>query len=198
MLSPGVWQFCFGSFPGVVLQEELESVQKRATRFVTENYKYETVSILGQLKWESFKKRRKDNRLILLDRGLKGKASIPADYLIPKTRRGRNQHPEAFQTPIANTDVYECSFFPQTIRDWNILPDSLISSAEDAEDSVAKFTSLVRARPGLISLITSPGEWLSFQHFTSNLSWSCHIWTIKAQISLCIHAVWSAPLLFTA
>ena len=38
------------------------------------------------------------------------------------------------------------SFFPQTIRDWNALPDSLISSAEDAEDCVAKFTSLVRAR----------------------------------------------------
>ena len=31
-------------------------------------------------------------------------------------------------------------------RDWNALPDSLISSAEDAEDCVAKFTSLVRAR----------------------------------------------------
>ena len=52
----------------------------------------------------------------------------------------------AFQTPIASTDVYKGSFFLQTIRDWNALPDSLISSAEDAEDCVAKFTSLVRAR----------------------------------------------------
>ena len=39
-----------------------------------------------------------------------------------------------------------CSFFPPTIRDWNALPGSLISSTEDAEDCVAKFTSLVRAR----------------------------------------------------
>ena len=135
--------------PGVVLQEELESVQKRAARFVTGNYNYETGSmtgILGQLKWESLKKRRKDNRLILLYKGLKGKASVPTDDLIPKTRRCRNQHSMAFQTPIANTDVYKGSFFPQTIRDWNALPDSLISSAEDAEDCVAKFTSLVRAR----------------------------------------------------
>ena len=135
--------------PGVVLQEELESVQKRAARFMTGHYKYETGSmtgILGQLKWESLKKRRKDNRLILLYKGLKGKASIPTKDLIPKTRCGRNQHSKAFQTPIANTDVYKCSFFPQTIRDWNVLLDSLISSAEVAEDSVAKFTSLVRAR----------------------------------------------------
>ena len=135
--------------PGVVLQEELESVQKRAARFVTGNYNYETGSmtgILGQLKWECLKKRRKDNRLILLYKGLKGKASVQTDDLIPQTRRCRNQHSVAFQTPIANTDVYKGSFFPQTIRDWNALPDSLISSAEDAEDCVAKFTSLVRAR----------------------------------------------------
>ena len=102
--------------------------------------------ILGQIKWKSHKKRRKDNRLILLYKGLKGKASVPTDDLIPKTRRCGNLHSMAFQTPIANTDVYKGSFFPQTIRDWNALPDSLISSAEDAEDCVAKFTSLVRAR----------------------------------------------------
>ena len=74
---------------GVVLQEELESVQKRAARFVTGNYNYETGSmtgILGQLKWEFLRKRRKDNRLIFLYKGLKGKASVPTDDLIPKTR----------------------------------------------------------------------------------------------------------------
>ena len=139
-----VWEL-----PGVVLQEEIEIVQKCAARFVTRNYNYETGSmtgILGQLKWESLKKRRKDNRLILLYKGLKGKASFPTDDLIPKTRRCRNQHSMAFQTPIANTDVFKGSFFPQTVRDWNALPDSLISSAEYAEDCVAKFTSLVRAR----------------------------------------------------
>ena len=80
---------------------------------------YETGSmtgILGRLKWESLKNGRKDNRLILLYKGLKGKARIPTDDLIPKTRRGRNQHSLAFQ-------------LPQTIRDWNGLPESLISSS---------------------------------------------------------------------
>ena len=136
---------------GVVLREELKACKSALPQViaVTGNCNYETGSmtgILGQLKWESLKKRRKDNRLILLYKGLKGKASVPTDDLIPKTRRCRNQHTMAFQTPIANTDVYKGSFFPQTIRDWNALPDSLISSAEDAEDCVAKFTSLVRAR----------------------------------------------------
>ena len=112
---------------------------------MTKNYDYETGSmtgILGQLKWESLKKRRKDNRLILLYKGLKGKAKIPTDDLIPKTRHGRNQHSLAFQIPSASKDVYMYSFFPQTIRDWNDLPESLISSSELSEDSVSKFTSL--------------------------------------------------------
>ena len=131
------------------LQKELEKVQNRAARFVTRNYNYETGSmtgILGQLKGESLKKRRKDNRLILLYKGLKGKAKIPTDDLIPKTRRGRNQHSLAFQIPSASKDVYMYSFFPQTIRDWNDLPESLISSSELSDDSVSKFTSLVSAR----------------------------------------------------
>ena len=96
--------------PGVVLQEELESMQKRAARFVTGHYNYESGSmtgILGQLKWESLKKRRKDNRLILLHKGFKGKASVSTNDLNPKTRRCRNQHSLAFQTPIANTNVYK-------------------------------------------------------------------------------------------
>ena len=131
------------------LQEELEKVQNRVTRFVTGNYVFETGSmtgILGQLKWESLMKRRKDSRLILLYKGLKGKARIPKDDLIPKNRRCRNQHSLAFQIPSASKKWYKSSFFPQTIRDWNDLPDSLISSAEMSDDCVSKFASLVRAR----------------------------------------------------
>ena len=88
----------------VKLQEELEKVENRAARFVASNYVFETgivTGILGQLKWKSLKKRRKDKILILLYKGLKGKARIPTDDLIPKTRRGRNQHSLAFQIPVS-------------------------------------------------------------------------------------------------
>ena len=68
---------------GVGLQNELETVQNRAARFVTGNYNFETgsmTSILEHLEWKSLKKRRRDNRLILVYKGLKGKASIPTVY----------------------------------------------------------------------------------------------------------------------
>ena len=119
----------------ILLQEELEKVQKRAARFVTGNYIYETGSMTGileQLKWESLKKRRRDSRIIMLYQGLKGAASKPTNDLVPPIRHVRNHHSLAFQPPFANTDIYMCSFFPQTIRDWNSLTDTLLSAAEGA------------------------------------------------------------------
>ena len=70
---------------------------------------------------------------------------IPTNDLIPLVRRCRNHHSMAYQVPIANTDIYRYSSFPQIIRDWNALPDSFISSAKGPENGVAKFTSLVIA-----------------------------------------------------
>ena len=104
--------------------------------------------ILKQLKCESLKKRRKDSRLIMLSKSLKGHgaASIPTNDLVPPIRHTRNQHSLAFQIPVAGTDIYTSGFFPQTTRDRNFLTDSLISASDCTVDSVTKFTSLVRAR----------------------------------------------------
>ena len=48
----------------ITLNDELENVQKRAARFVTRNYSYETGSMTGileELKWETLQKRREDH-----------------------------------------------------------------------------------------------------------------------------------------
>ena len=102
----------------ILLQEKLEKVQKRAARFVTGNYIYETESMTGileQLKWESLKKR-SDSRIIMLYKGLKGAASIPMNALVPPIRHVRNHHSLVFQAPFANTDIYKCSFFPRLLE----------------------------------------------------------------------------------
>ena len=77
---------CVWDPQGMVLQQEIEKVQNRAARFFTSNYCFETGSMTGileKLKWESLKRRKRDSRLILLCKGLKGAASIPTDDLIP-------------------------------------------------------------------------------------------------------------------
>ena len=89
----------------MVLQQEIQKVLNRAARFVTSNYCFEAGSRTGTLKWESLEKRRRDSRLILLYKGLKGAASIPTDDLIPTIRHSRNHHSLTFQTPAARTDT---------------------------------------------------------------------------------------------
>ena len=48
----------------------------------------------------------------IIYKGLNGKARIPMDDLIHKTRRCRNQHSLSFQIPPVSKDAYKYSFFP--------------------------------------------------------------------------------------
>ena len=109
---------CVWDPQGMVLQAKLETVQNMTARFVTSNVCFETgnmTGILEKLRWEYLKKRRRDSRLILLYKGLKGAASIPTDDLIRPIKHSRNQHSLTFQTSAARTDIYKGSFFPQNI-----------------------------------------------------------------------------------
>ena len=54
--------------------------------------------------------------------------------------------PWPFRYPLLVKMSISIASSPQTIRDWNDLPEFLISSSELSDDSVSKFTSLVRAR----------------------------------------------------
>ena len=90
-----------------VPREEMRCVYSN-TRVIADEYHFvirSMTGILEQLKWETLKKRRRDRRLILLYKGLKGKASVPTDDLIPK-----NHHSMTYEVPIANIDIYKCSF----------------------------------------------------------------------------------------
>ena len=165
--------------PGVVLQGELESVQKRAARFVTGNYNYETGSmtgILGQLKWESLKKRRKDNRLILLYKGLKGKASIPTDDLIPKTGVVEISTLWHFRLPLLIQMFIKVASSPR-LSGIGMHSPILWSHLLKMQRTVL-LSSLLWWELGTNSLITGPGEWLSLRRFTSKLSWSWS-WPVK-------------------
>ena len=103
--------------------------------------------ILEKLKWESLKKRRRDSRLILLYKGLKGAASIPTDDVIPPIRRSRNHHSLTFRPPLQEL-AFTRAHSSLKQSDWKALPDSIITSVEGAEDGVARFTSLSRGVPG--------------------------------------------------
>ena len=173
--------------PGVVLQEELESVQKRAARFVTGNCSYETGSmtgILGQLKWESLKKRRKDNRLILLlydhksiyyIKVLKVKPVYQHMTLSPKLGVVGISTLWHFRLPLPIQMFIKVASSPRLSGIG--MPSPIVWSHPLKMQRIVLLSSLLWWELGTNSLITGPGEWLSFQRFTSKLSWS---WSVLA------------------
>ena len=67
-----------------------------------------------------------------------------------------------FQIPSASVEAYKCSFFPQTNRDLNYLPDSLISSSEMSDGCVSIRSSHLFFELGTsFPQVTAPGEKLS-------------------------------------
>lgn len=129
------------------LQEQLESVQKRSARFIASNYNFEPGSmtkILQQLKLEPLKNRRKQNRLILLTKGLKNQAKIPTNFFEPPTRRTKNMHSSHFKIIYARTDIMKYSFIPNTIKDWNNLTPKVITSVMEAGDLAEKYSDVIR------------------------------------------------------
>jgi hypothetical protein len=51
---------------------------------------------------------------------------VPTTYLIPiSSARG---HGLNYLVPYARTQTYQCSFFPDTIRLWNSLPQTAVNS----------------------------------------------------------------------
>ena len=119
----------------------LEQVQKRAARYVCNDYTSRTpgcvTKMLDDLKWEPLEARRRHDRLSMLYRIQYGMVDIPADrYLRPSDTRTRGSA-RFFQERIADTS-YSNSFFPRTVGDWNKLPPEVVSAA-----SLEKFRSLL-------------------------------------------------------
>ena len=51
-------------------------------------------------------------------------------HLLPKNDSPhlRTENTQAYHLPHSRTNYYNMSFFPRTARDWNILPESTVSS----------------------------------------------------------------------
>ena len=108
--------------------DRLEKIQRRAARFVTNNYRREcgltSTQLIYSLGWYSLQERRKTARLCMLYKAINREVALSIDMLCrPDNRtRGSTQNFRTIQTkkrPFAN------SFFIRTIPDWNKLPSDV-------------------------------------------------------------------------
>ncbi len=98
----------------------LESVQRRAARFVNRDYHRESsvTKMLEELGWADLEERRREARLILLFKVTKGLVAInQSEYLIPQTTRTRKTNSQNFQYHHTNTRQFANSFFLATKKD---------------------------------------------------------------------------------
>ena len=110
--------------------KKLEQVQRRAARFVTNNYStYQSVTLLlGQLNWQPLEIRRAMMRQTIMYRILNSSIAIPATYVTFGPPRTRAPHPMKLQHIRVRIDIYRYSFFPRTIIQWNTLPQHIVMS----------------------------------------------------------------------
>ena len=102
---------------------KLEQVQRRAARFVCNNYSpYSSVTqMLSDLGWQQLKDRRKHIRLALFYKTVHHLIAVPHEDILRKAdSRTRSSHNYKYRTLRSYKDPYKFSFFPGLY--WNGIP----------------------------------------------------------------------------
>ena len=125
--------------------ENLEKVQKRAARFVFNNYTDRTpgcvTKMVESLKWEKLEERRKYNRLCMLYKIKNGLVDIDSHQYI-QANDSRTRGKDRLYQERTSSEAFGNSFFPKTIRDWNQLPANTTPA-----NTVEGFRSAIKAHP---------------------------------------------------
>ena len=114
--------------------QQLEKVQRRAARWVLNDYRYTSSvtsnSMLKQLSWPTLMLCRRISRLNILYKAIHQQLSltIPSYYLPPTIKSTRQYHPLHFVLPCSSTTSHQHNYFTRTIKDWNSLPTAIIET----------------------------------------------------------------------
>ena len=125
--------------------DRLEMIQRRSARYVLNRYRNTSSvgSMLQQLKWQTLETRRKHARLTMLYKISKQQVDTPGlkSLLQPITRPSRHHNSKAYQIPETSKEYIKNSFFPRTIREWNVLPESAVNSPsiDSFKNSLCKY-----------------------------------------------------------
>ena len=113
--------------------KKLESVQRRAARFATSQHHplASVTNMMDELNWRTLQERRLVARLAMMYKAVHHQAAcyIPP-YLRQTATRARTSHQHQFNLPQTRVDTYRFSFFPRTIKTWNILPYAIVSAPD--------------------------------------------------------------------
>ena len=111
---------------------KLEGVQRRAARFVTNDYNYTSsiTAMMRALEWESLQQRRQEAKAVMMYRIVNSLVDIPPQHHLHQQGTAVTRgHQSRFMVPYSRTDTHRTAFFPSAIRLWNQLPESLVNAS---------------------------------------------------------------------
>jgi hypothetical protein len=134
--------------------DKIEKLQRKAARFISGDYRSRDPGCVTRMLQDNdivpLHERRKYLRLTFLYKVVEGLVpALPHHQFVNKTRSRKNvstrkyrdyvtcdtldniqvNSTRGFQARQSNTDIYTHLFFPRIIRDWNLLPESTVTSA---------------------------------------------------------------------
>ena len=110
--------------------KDLERVQNAGARFITSTYGQDSsvTALKDSLGWIPLHEERQSSRITCLFKMIHGLMDINyKEYISLKENRARRGHDHQFYIKHVRTDAHANSFFPRTVKDWNLLPSSVIT-----------------------------------------------------------------------
>ena len=109
----------------------LEKIQSRAARFVTRRHSREdsVTEMRAELQWRTLQERRLTARLCMLHKTIHGSAACDLPHDVTRVAStSRSSHNQQYTIPPSRTDTYKYSFFPRTLKVWNLLPPHIVEA----------------------------------------------------------------------
>lgn len=112
--------------------ERLEMVQRKAARFVYNNFStYSSVSsMLSQLNWQSLEERRTNAIVTMFYKIINNLISIDFSHDLRPVMSSTRGYLKRFISLPARINSYYHSFLPHSIRIWNSLPEILVTAPD--------------------------------------------------------------------
>jgi hypothetical protein len=122
---------------------QVERIQSKAARFATGRYnrRDSVTEMRKDLGWLTLQERRFITRMSIFYKIVYSQIAIKLpSYTHHELRFTRSANPKQYYMPTTCTDVFRFSYFPRTIRCWNILPSQLtsVSSVDVFKDCLCK------------------------------------------------------------
>ena len=111
--------------------KQLESVQRKAARFVTRDYRREVrgEQLVESLQWDTLEVRRNVKDVTMWYKIHNHLIQLPfPPTVLPKPRLSRNDHPLAYLQVWPRVDAFKYSYFVRTVPLWNSLPIGAVSA----------------------------------------------------------------------